>query len=81
MMGELLGFVLEIICGVAEMLGDTFVQKTLGWIGVGTALLLTWGRVNWEIDEWRSILLGGVVMMVGGGLLLAGFLHHATTTL
>lgn len=63
----LLYFLLE--CA-AECLSWELFSKVLGTIGVSTVLILTLGRASCEVDEGRSILLGGVVVVARVGLLV-----------
>ena len=74
---ELLGFAVEM---VAECMGTEVSWKFLGWIGAGTALVLTWGRADWEIDEWRSMILGFVVVVTGICLVVGGLMHLGGST-
>ena len=59
---EILSFVFEV---AAECLSSEIIPKILGGIGVFTALVFTWGRADWRMEECRSIILGTVVTVVG----------------
>lgn len=63
----------------AEILfsGD-MIAKGLGWIGAGLAWVLSFGRSDWEADDWQALVTGGLTMMVVAGVGAGAWIHAAT---
>ncbi len=68
MIEEIIDFV--VTAAIEVLLDGELIKWGLGAVGVLTAWTFSWGRASWDYDEWRSVLLGGVVTacLGGGGL-------------
>lgn len=87
---ELLELILYLLEAIAEI--GTLFEKAernvfgncIGWIGLLVANVFTWGRVDWETDDWRSIALGlvtlaGMLALVAKGCVHALHPTHSTS--
>lgn len=87
---ELLELIVYLLEAIAEI-GTLFEKaernvfgKCIGWVGLLVANMLTWGRVDWETNDWRSITLGlvtlaGIMVLVAKGCVHAVHSTHSTS--
>lgn len=52
---------------ILEGMAQCFPSSFFGWIGRRTALGLTFGRVDWDTEDWRAVTTG-VIVLVGLGM-------------